>query len=413
LKSAPNHLPSLLSAILFSLSSLFLFGIGLLMAVTALLPLLTGEGVEVSQTIFFLTFSFEAVLLFAAAFFAFQKVLQKPSADEEAVVSVPPGRIVVLMLIAAGSILIGSLIGSIEPVNWLLLPILTIPVIVLPLGVIFALGARRLPLGARWQSWSVFGLGMTVVPFILLSLEAVLAIIVFIGVVAYVSAQPELANRLQALSQQIMILGPQSEATRDLLLPLFTKPGVIVTALIYIAVLVPAIEELFKPLGVWLFASKLDSPAQGFALGALSGAGYALIETIGVSGQGVGWASLLLSRIGTGVLHITTSALMGAAIVRVWNDRRYLRLLGTYLLAVTLHGLWNTFALLFTFSNLAELLDEPGWLKNLQPGIIVVMSILAVGLFAILLMSNRKLRGPDSPPSAAATPLADHPDETL
>jgi len=320
---------------------------------------------------------------------------------------------VVSLLIAAGSILIGSLIGSIEPVNWLLLPILTIPVIVLPLGVIFALGARRLPLGARWQTWSVFGLGMTVVPFILLSLEAVLAIIVFIGVVAYVSAQPELANRLQALSQQIMILGPQSEATRDLLLPLFTKPGVIVTALIYIAVLVPAIEELFKPLGVWLFASKLDSPAQGFALGALSGAGYALIETIGVSGQGVGWASLLLSRIGTGVLHITTSALMGAAIVRVWNDWRYLRLIGTYLLAVTLHGLWNTFALLFTFSNLAELLDEPGWLKNLQPGIIVVMSILAVGLFAILLMSNRKLRGPDSPPSAAATPLADHPDETL
>jgi RsiW-degrading membrane proteinase PrsW (M82 family) len=252
-----------------------------------------------------------------------------------------------------------------------------------------------------------------VVPFILLALEAVLAIIVFIGVMAYVSAQPELANQLQALSQQIMILGPQSEATRDLLLPLLTKPGVIVTALIYIAVLVPAIEELFKPLGVWLFASKLDSPAQGFALGALSGAGYALIETIGVSGQGAGWASLLLSRIGTGVLHITTSALMGAAIVRVWNDRRYLRLIGTYLLAVTLHGLWNTFALLFSFSNLAELLDEPGWLRNLQPSIVAVMSILAIGLFAILLISNRKLRGQDSPPSTEATPPADRMDETL
>ena len=395
------------------MSSLFLFGIGLLMAVTALLPLLTGQGVEVSQTIFFLTFSFEALLLFAAAFFSFQKVLQKPSADEEAVISVPPGQIVVLVLIAAGSILIGSQIGNIEPVNWLFLPILTIPVIVLPLAVVFALGARRLPLGARWRSWSVFGLGMTVVPFILLALEAVAAVLVLIGVVAYVSAQPELSNSLQALSQQIMILGPQSEATRDLLLPLLTRPGVIVTALIYIAVLVPAIEELFKPLGVWLFASKLESRAQGFALGALSGAGYALIETIGVSGQGAGWASLLLSRMGTGVLHITTSALMGAAIVQVWNDRRYPRLVGTYLLAVTLHGLWNTFALLFTFSNLAELLDEPGWLKNLQPSIIAVMSMLGFGLFMILLVSNRKMRPPDSPAFVETNPPpADHMDET-
>ena len=93
-------------------------------------------------------------------------------------------------------------------------------------------------------------------------------------------------------------------------------PGVIVTVLLYISVLVPAIEEIFKPIGVWLFARRLQSAAQGFALGALSGAGYALIETIGVSGQQTGeWASLLFSRIGTGLLHITTSALVGAAIV--------------------------------------------------------------------------------------------------
>jgi len=411
LKSSPNHLPSLLSAILFSLSGLFLFGIALLMAVTALLPLLTGEGVEVSQTIFFLTFSFEAVLLLVAAFFSFQKVLQKPSADLGTVIAVPSRQIVVLVLIAAGSILLGSQLGGIETVNWLFLPLLTIPAIVIPLGVMFALGARRLPLGERWRSWSVLGMGMTVVPFVLLILEAVVAIIVFIGVVAYVSTQPTLANRLQELSQQILVLGPQSEAARDLLIPLITKPGVMVTALIYMAILVPAIEEVFKPLGVWLFAGKLDSPAQGFALGALSGAGYALIETIGVSGQGAGWASLLLSRIGTGVLHITTSALMGAAIVRVWKDRRYLRLLGTFFLAVTLHGLWNTLALMFSFSNLAEVLDQPGLLNSLQPAIITVMSILAVGLFAILLISNRRMRVFDSPQVMEATLPTDYTDE--
>jgi RsiW-degrading membrane proteinase PrsW (M82 family) len=139
-------------------------------------------------------------------------------------------------------------------------------------------------------------------------------------------------------------------------------------------------------------AGKLKSPAQGFTLGALSGAGYALIETIGVSSQTVEWASLLFSRIGTGLLHITTSALMGAAIVLAWRERRYLRLIGTYFLALTLHGLWNTFAILFSFSSLAELLGQSGRLITLQPVMITGMSILAIGLVTILLLSNRKMR---------------------
>ena len=202
-----------------------------------------------------------------------------------------------------------------------------------------------------------------------------------------------------------MLLGPESEAARDLLSPFLTKPAVIIIVLAYTAILVPALEEIFKPLGVWLLAGKLESPAQGFTLGALSGAGYALIETIGVSSQTSEWASLLFSRIGTGLLHITTSALMGAAIVLAWRERRYLRLVGTYFLAVTLHGLWNTFAMLFTFSGLAELLGQPGLLSTLQPIIVITMSILAMGLFAILVLSNRKMRnivqsslkGPDVP----------------
>jgi RsiW-degrading membrane proteinase PrsW (M82 family) len=163
-------------------------------------------------------------------------------------------------------------------------------------------------------------------------------------------------------------------------------------ALIYIAVLVPAIEELLKPLGVWLLAGRLDSAAQGFTLGALSGAGYALIETVGVSGQAEEWASLLFSRIGTGLLHITTSALMGAAIVITWRQRRYLRLIGSYFLVVLLHGLWNTFATLYTFSMLAELIDQPGRLSTLQPMMIAVMSLLAVILFVILLAFNRRMQ---------------------
>jgi hypothetical protein len=411
LPKTQTHLPSLLGSILFALSGLLLLGIGLMMGFAALLSFFTGEPVQVQQTIIFVAFGFEAVLLFAATFFSFQKTLYKPSADQASFVSVSRLQILAGMLLAAGAILIGSLIGGIEPVNWLILPILTIPAVVLPLGVLLALGTQRLPLGTRWQSWSVLGLSMTLTPLFLLGLEAVVAIIIMVGVIAYISLQPELAFELERLSRQILILGPQSEAARDLLSPFLTRPGVITTALIYMAVLVPAMEELLKPLGVWLLAGRLDSTARGFTLGALSGAGYGLIETIGVSGQTWEWASLLFSRIGTGLLHITTSALMGAAIVLAWRERRYLRFIGVYLFAVLLHGLWNALAMLFTFSNLAELLHQPGRLGTIQPVLITVMSILAVGLFVILMISNRTMRRTILPLLSESTISADQIDQ--
>ena len=392
MKTSQTHLPSLLGSILFFLSALFLAGIGLLMGATVLLSFFTGEAVKVEQTIIFIAFGFEAVVLFIAAFFSFQKTLQKPSADQNASFSVSRWQLAIFTITTFASLLIGYQISGIKTINWLFLPILTVPAVVLPLLALLALGTQKLPFGTRWQSWNVLGLGMTLVPLLLFMLEVAVLFIIFFIIIAYIITQPELAFELQTLSQQIMLLGPESEAARDLLSPFLTKPTVIIIVLAYTAILVPALEEIFKPLGVWLLAGRLESPAKGFTLGALSGAGYALIETIGVSSQTGEWASLLFSRIGTGLLHITTSALMGAAIVLAWREWRYLRLVGTYFLAVTLHGLWNTFAMLFTFSGLAELLGQPGLLSTLQPIIVITMSTLAMGLFAILVLSNRKMR---------------------
>jgi hypothetical protein len=398
LKTSQTHLPSLLSSLLFSLGAVLVFSTGLLMGLTALISLAQGKDVQIQQTILFVAFGFEAILLVLAAFFSFQKTLEKPSADRETSFTLTSWQMILVVIVASLSILVGSWLSGLKTVNWLVLPILTIPAVVLPLGALLALGTRNLPLATRWQSWSILGLGMTLIPFVLLILEIGIAIIIFFGVIAYIMAQPELAYRLQGLSQQILVLGPQSEAALDLLSPLLTKPGVIVTALIYTALFVPAVEELFKPLGVWLLARKLDSPAQGFALGALSGASYALIETIGVSGQGGEWATLLFTRIGTGLLHITTSALMGAAIVFALRQRHYLRLFGTYILAITLHGLWNTFAILYSFSSLAKLLGHTDRLSTIQPITIIAMSVLSVGLLVILLFVNRQMRKTLTPP---------------
>lgn len=58
-------------------------------------------------------------------------------------------------------------------------------------------------------------------------------------------------------------------------------------------------------------------------------------------------------------------------------------------------------AFLFSFSTLAETLEQAGRLSTIQPAVIVAMSLLAIGLFTILVLSNRKLR------KAIALPLTD------
>jgi hypothetical protein len=134
-------------------------------------------------------------------------------------------------------------------------------------------------------------------------------------------------------------------------------------------------------------------------LGALCGAAFALLETFGVSAQSEDWTALLLTRLGTDILHVTTAALMGAAIVYAIRERRYLRLLGTYLLCVSLHGLWNGLAILFTFSGLAEMYLPKNILNGLATPLAIALGVLAILLLALLILSNRRMRPKQPTPS--------------
>jgi hypothetical protein len=238
----------------------------------------------------------------------------------------------------------------------------------------------------------VFGLAMTLSPFILIFLEVIALAVIVLIVVVILMTQPGFEAQIQRLSQQMLVLDPQSMAAQRLIAPYLVKPEVIGVALLYFAMIVPMLEEIFKPLGVWFFADKLTSPAQGFALGALSGSAYALVETFGVSAQTTDWTSLLLSRIGTGTLHITTSALMGAGIVYAIRERRYLRLLGIYFLSVTLHGLWNALAIFFAFSNIVNFFELESPLSDIGTPLNIAMAILVVILLVILILSNQRMK---------------------
>jgi hypothetical protein len=396
MKPYQNHVPSLLSALLFVMGALLFFSATLLLGITALSNFLTGTDVQARETIILAVFGFEAVLLLIATFVASQKFLRRPLADRDSSFTIPAWQIVLSLVIAAAVLYLGSRISMNDSVNWLVLPMLTLPAVILPIFVMLGLGVRNIPLGTHWQTWNLIGVGMTLVPFILLFLEAIAMIFILILVIAFLALllalQPSLAIEMEMLSGEIYRLGPESEAALNVLLPYITKPAVIAVALFYFSILVPLLEEIFKTMGVWFFARKLSSRAQGFALGALSGSAYALIETLGVSAQTADWASLLLARIGTGVLHITTSALMGAAIVGAVRERRYLQLFGAYMLAVALHGLWNALAILSTLAGLTENMPEQSLLTGMGSPLAAGMIILAIVLMIILLGSNRKVR---------------------
>jgi PrsW family intramembrane metalloprotease len=392
MNSSRSHIPSLLSALLFIVGALTFFSVALLMAVTALGTFFAGDGVGAQQTIVMTVSAFQALILTGAAIIAIQRFRESPFAAQDASFNVSARHVIASLFLAAAALFIGYQIVKSETANWLVLPVLTLPAVVLPLFVMLGLGIRGIPLGTRWQSWNVFGLAMTLAPFILVFLELFAMLVIVVVVVVVLMSQPGFEAQVQWLSMQIYGLDPQSTAAQDLIAPYLLEPGVISVSLVYFAMIVPLLEELFKPLGVWLFANKLTSPAQGFALGALSGSAYALIETLGVSAQTTDWATLLLTRIGTGALHITSSALMGAAIVYAIRERRYLRLLATYLVSVSLHGLWNTLAVFFAFATIAEYFELEHRLREFQVPLNIGMAVLSVLLLSILVVSNQRMK---------------------
>lgn len=386
------HYPSFLGFLLFAIVALLLLTLGIVLGLSALFTYLNQGSVDVQTTVYSVTLFFLGNLSGIVSVISLLRVLDMPAA------SVPVSTSFGIWKIAAGvtgsglALLAGHLVQDYPSINWLALPLLTIPAAALPIWTITGLGARNLSLGSRWRTWSAFGISLTVTPFILFMLEVIVVILILILVIIYAVANPDVAREFERLSIQFASIDLDSDEAMRLIAPYLTRPGVVILVAVFFSVLVPLMEELIKPLAVWLLAGRLDSAAQGFALGALGGAGFAIVETLNVSGQISEWGSLLFTRIGTGLLHIATSAIMGAAIYMAVRERRPLRLLGTYLLAVLLHGLWNALAIAVSFSSLAVTYAQLDGYAPLQWVSTIGLILLAVVLFTLLVTSNRKLQ---------------------
>ena len=404
MQSKPAHWPSIIQLGLSLLASLALWSMALSVALIGVMQLSNAPALGMEAAPLFIWVAgtvFMGLLLLPSAYYALRRLMGAPVNPMFGPVSKRFLMMVSLALILIFPLVLwlGDRVFQNQVLGWPVLPILHVLVVGIPVSWLFLLGSRGLSVGSPQRFWGIFNSGLVLGPVIILSLEIVALLgIVILGMV-YISSQPELQEQLANLTLRLSHVPNQFVALR-ILAPFLQKPVVLLSILAYGAVIVPMIEELVKPIGVWLLLRRGLTPAQGFAGGLLSGAAYAIFESLVLANASTEWAILALARVGTALLHIVTTGLTGWALVQVWpsapgkTKQNAARLAITYLVVVCLHGLWNGLTLVTAWADFMRQLESSSSGMLMQVGLLAPFGLGALVLifFAILTGANRKVR---------------------
>jgi hypothetical protein len=329
------------------------------------------------------------ILLLPSAVYSFLHLIRKADLQNRSVFSVRPTILIFALPLV---LLAGYLVSRNSQWAWLLLPPLQVIAVGLPILWLVYLGRRGLPAGSLQRAWGVFGSGLALSPLLIMLAEigAFIGFLIF-GFI-YLMGRPELGVELSTLVERLVQAPPNPEIYQRILSLYLMQPGIIFSAFLFIAVIVPLIEEALKPVGVWLLAGRNLTPGAGFVAGTLSGAGYALFESLANTSGAGDWTVIATARIGTGVIHILTAGLTGWGLASAWREENYLRLGAAYSIAVLLHGLWNALTLLASGAQLFGTEFKTPFVNNLATIAPLALAILALTGFAILLGANRILK---------------------
>jgi hypothetical protein len=248
--------------------------------------------------------------------------------------------------------------------------------------------------------WGQFLSGLWVIPIIALFLEILLLIpiIVLFGLGALTSASgQELLDLLVAPSPGTF--SELSEAINVILL----EPWFLIVILSYFALLVPLTEELLKTAVTWPWLLRKRPAGEAFFGGVIGGAGYAIFEALFLAQQEQAWLAALLGRAGATVMHSFTSGIASWGLAQGFVLKRWGRMLGSFLLAVAFHGLWNANAIAFAVGQTLSQngTELPGWAKLISgasPFVIILLSLIAI--VALPILARRWSRDPAEEPQA-------------
>ncbi len=279
-----------------------------------------------------------------------------------------------------------------DAARWVL-PFLQVPAVLVPTFWLVQFATRKLYPRPAKRHWIIFGLDLTLQPILALTIELALMMLLIIPVVFYLVLNPEIAQQamlaLQGLENNAMTM----EQIEMEIAQWIQYPIVIILIQGFVSVLVPLVEELIKPFLLFRWIKRPLTPMDGFWLGLIGGASFAIYETFGnIANMFMleDWYFLLLARVGTSLLHLGTTALMGWALMKTFADRKWLRLLGAYAASVLLHGLWNFFAIIQGLSELP--MENPPGIFIISPIAMPIMVLIGMICTAIIILGPTLIR---------------------
>jgi hypothetical protein len=312
---------------------------------------------------------------------------------------VKPWQLSVLTLTWGLVVVTGAWLANQFSYGWAVAAPLFLLGISLPILGLAWIGAGGLPGGSKRRMWSVFAYGLVGGTAAALLLEYLLVGIAVLGIGVLATANPQLRTMLEQIKTLVTNAKTgDMQVLLTVLAPYITNPLVILSVLMFAAVIVPLIEEAVKPAVIWLLGKRLRSPAEGFVLGVLCGAGFAMMEgLLAASNATQMWEVGLVGRAAASLMHITASGLMGWAIASARLEKRFWRLAFVYVLSVSIHGLWNGSAILAVYGALRMMVQN-----NQLDFLSVFFSLLGVGMIflelivvmAALPLVNHLLRRP-------------------
>ena len=276
--------------------------------------------------------------------------------------------------------------------------IVTLPVIAFVLA-----ASHNLKVHSKQRAWGVFNFSQFITPAAATTFELIGFGIVLIIAGSWLVQQAEFIPYLTLFESQGSFTEQNLESMAYDLLPLVQPSLLYAGAIFLMCVFVPMIEELFKPLAIWVFAGRNITPSEGFMLGMISGAAFGVTESLLMMAMAGGeWTSTVIGRAGASLLHVSTTALLGWAMAKTWQDGKYVRVSLIYLAMIIVHGLWNFFAVLMGLNSIVFPIEYE-WVGTLMPLSQWALLGLAAVMIAGLLLMNRRLQKESPPPVLPVT----------
>jgi hypothetical protein len=338
--------------------------------------------VTLSVSLTILTVSFGMLL----AWHAWQAIQGTPSAVFQPKRTWPLGLLFVLALAT------GHLVLSMNLQPLVTFPLLHVAATALPPMVILVLVSRGLGGITTWRDVVLqVASGAFLGIFLAFFLEAVAGLGVLaatsVGVVLQPGGQQSLEKIATHLNDPAWLQDVPSFA------PAFaSSPLILAAVFVFLAAVIPFIEEGAKTIGVGLMGYRRPTLPQAFLWGLAGGAGFAFVEgLLNTAGSLEGWTLIVVVRVGATLLHCLTGALMGLAWYSLLARRRLGYGLGLFFASVAVHSIWNALSTVNIFFSLqtleAKVTSETQMMAGL--GILAIF----VGLFILAMVTALVLMG--------------------